>query len=312
MTDPTAKPFRLRSKKLFLTYPRCPIAPEEALRQLAAVVSATGHVVAEEDHADGGKHLHVYLEAELPMQVNGASVLDLVDGSGSTYHGNYQSVRSRSAVLKYVTKDGKYVTNLDVSPTGSNPWKRAREIAASEGLAAALSSLEEEPKTARDLCLNGDRIAKNLSSMGRKKLRIEHDLSTFGWTEPWDGKTHTLLIYGATNLGKTALAKALLPDALLIRHLDKLRDYASGLYTGIIFDDMAFGHLHREAQIAILDRGEDTQVHVRYSVAEIPAGTPCIVTTNRQPGGVFTTEDPAIARRLYVVHMKGVGQYFKQ
>jgi len=312
MTDPTVKRFRLRSKKLFLTYPRCPLTMEEALTQLSAVVSATGHVVAEEDHADGGKHLHVYLEAETPMAVDSASALDLKSGDGSTYHGNYQSVRSRSAVLKYVTKDGKFVTNLDVSPAASNPWKRAREIASSEGLAAALSSLEEEPKTARDLCMNGDRIAKNLASMSRKKLRIEHDLSTFGWTEPWDGRTHTLLIYGATNLGKTALAKALLPDGLLIRHLDKLRDYSSGQYTGIIFDDMAFGHLHREAQIAILDRGEDTQVHVRYAVAEIPAGTPVIVTTNRMPGGVFAMDDPAIARRLYVVHMKGVGQYFKQ
>lgn len=307
-----AQRFRLRSKKLFLTYPQCTVDPSEALRQLSAAVSATGHVIAREKHADGNSHLHVYLEADNPMEVNSSDALDLTDSTGTKYHGNYQSVRSRSAVLKYVTKDGEFITNLDLAPSSISPWKRARDAATNDGLSAAIAILEEDPKASRDLCINGDRILKNLASLQSKKLKITYDLSTFGWTEPWDGKTHTLLIYGGTNLGKTSLAKALLPDALLTRHLDKLREYDPVRYTGIILDDMSFSHLHREAQIALVDRHEDTQIHVRYSVAEIPAGTPVIITTNSQPGAILRMEDPAIARRVYVVHMKGIGQFFKQ
>lgn len=306
-----AQRFRLRSKKLFLTYPQCTVDPSEALRQLSARVSATGHVIAREKHADGHFHLHVYLEAEETMVVNSAEELDLT-ADGTTYHGNYQAVRSSSAVKKYVTKDGEFITNLDLTPSSISPWKRARDAAASDGISAAIAILEEDSKASRDLCINGDRIIKNLASLSSKKLKITYDLSTFGWTEPWDGKTHTLVIYGGTNLGKTSLAKALLPDALLTRHLDKLRDYSPGRYTGIILDDMSFKHLHREAQIALVDRHEDTQVHVRYAVAEIPAETPVIITTNSLPSSILHMDDPAIARRVYVVHMKGIGQFFKQ
>ena len=306
-----AQRFRLRSKKLFLTYPQCTVDPSEALRQLSAVVSATGHVIAREKHADGNSHLHVYLEAAETMVINAAEDLDLtVDGT--TYHGNYQAVRSSSAVKKYVTKDGDFITNLNLEPSTISPWKRARDAATSDGLSAAIAILEECPKASRDLCINGDRIIKNLASLSSKKLKITYDLSTFGWTEPWDGKTHTLVIYGGTNLGKTSLAKALLPDALLTRHLDKLREYDGTRYTGIILDDMSFKHLHREAQIALVDRHEDTQVHVRYAVAEIPAGTPVIITTNSLPSSILHMDDAAIARRCYVVHMKGIGQFFKQ
>lgn len=308
-----AKQFRLRSKKLFLTFPKCPLSLESAKEQLlskSALVSVTGHVIAQEKHADDTLHLHVYLEAEEPLSVGSATALDLTGEDGTNYHGNYQSVRSRSRVLKYVTKDGQYLTNLgDLVPSTTNPWKRARELAASEGLAAAINFLEEEPKTSRDLCMNGDRILKNLSTLSTKRLKIIYDLSTFGWNVPWDSSGTTLLLYGATNLGKTALAKALLPEGLLIRHIDKLRDYSSGAYKGIIMDDMAFSHLHQEAQIALLDRGEDTQVHVRYSVAEIPAETPVIITTNRMPFEVFTIANGAIRRRLTIVLVQGVGKY---
>lgn len=308
--------FRLRSKKLFLTYPKCPISPTRALEILLAIpatASATGHVIATEKHADGTDHLHAYLEASEPMLISSAHELDLATEDGTTYHGNYQAVRSSNRVKRYVTKEGNYVTNLELSSsaTSENPWSKALELAKTEGTAEAISYLESESKTARDMCINGDRILKNLGGRMPKRLKISYELPSFGWNITWASEpaTTTLLLYGATNLGKTALAKALLPDALLVRHLDKLRDYAGGKYKGIILDDMAFLHLHDEAQIALLDRDEDTQVHVRYTVAEIPAGTPVICTSNRYPGEVFNTTKGAIRRRLTIVHVSGIGNY---
>lgn len=312
---PNGPRFRLRSKKLFLTYPKCPISPQRALGVLLglpATASATGHVIAQEKHADGTDHLHVYLEASEPMVISSAQELDLTE-DGKSYHGNYQAVRSSNRVKRYVTKDGNYVTNLELSSsaTGENPWSKALELAKTEGTAEAISYLESESKTARDMCINGDRILKNLGGRMPKRLKITYELPSFGWNITWasDPATTTLLLYGATNLGKTALAKAILPEALLVRHLDKLREYSNGKYKGIILDDMAFLHLHDEAQIALLDRDEDTQVHVRYTVAEIPAGTPVICTSNRYPGEVFNTTKGAIRRRLTIVHVSAIGQY---
>lgn len=72
---------------------------------------------------------------------------------------------------------------------------------------------------------------------------------------------------------------------------------------GVIFDDMNFKHLHREAQLAIIDVYDDTDIHIRYSVAHLPEGTPRILTTNLHPSDVFLTSDPAIKRRLQVIEV---------
>ena len=141
--------FRLRSKKFFLTYPKCPITPEEALPLLSAIVSADGHIIAQEKHADDSLHLHVYLEAAETMTVNGSTTLDL-EKDGVRYHGNYQSVRSRNRVMNYVKKEGNFITNIpDLSTsTATNVWTEALILATTEGPKRALELLESDPKSA--------------------------------------------------------------------------------------------------------------------------------------------------------------------
>jgi len=74
----------------------------------------------------------------------------------------------------------------------------------------------------------------------------------------------------------------------------------------VIIDDMSFGQLHREARLSICDVYDDTDIHIRYSVAHLPAGTPRILTTNdtaRDVMGMKEKLDPAIVRRLQVVEV---------
>lgn len=66
---------------------------------------------------------------------------------------------------------------------------------------------------------------------------------------------------------------------------------------------MAFTHLHREAQLALVDVYDDTDIHVRYSVAHLPANTPRIITSNRGITEIVMADDPAIRRRIQVVSM---------
>lgn len=306
--------WRLRTKQLFLTYPQCPVTPETALALLQARIPQLSEwIIAQETHQDGGKHLHAWLKCTTPYETCNPKELDL-----EQHHGNYQAARSPKAVATYVVKDGLYVTNLDASAlekllgsikSVSEVWSEARTIAKDAGWRAAEEILEKNPKTCRDLCLYGDRLAKNLNGLKRRRIVVSYQLASFGWTIAWDPTTKTLILHGLTNTGKTALAKALLPRALMTSHLDLLREFDAEEYDGIILDDMSFKHLHREAQLALVDRYEDRQIHIRYTIANIPAGTPLIITTNASPDDVVSIYDAAIRRRLTIVRVLAVGNY---
>lgn len=139
---------------------------------------------------------------------------------------------------------------------------------------------------------------------------MRHAASAFTFPiESWTAATKTLLLYGATNVGKTSLAKALLPRALIVSHMDHLKQYEKGANYGIIYDDMSFAHIPREAQLHLVDRGEDRQIQIRYYIACIPRETPVIITTNKEPREILLTEDPAIARRILAVRMVSPTEY---
>lgn len=121
----------------------------------------------------------------------------------------------------------------------------------------------------------------------------------------WDvGEFQTLILWGASGIGKTEFAKYLLPNALFVTHLDDLRGFNPETYEGIIFDDMSFVHIHREAQIHLVDYDNPRSIHIRYGTANIPAGTKKIFLTNNHGGHCVSIEDPAIRRRVAIMHLE--------
>lgn len=114
---------------------------------------------------------------------------------------------------------------------------------------------------------------------------------------PWDwNKSH--ILWGGAGIGKTSFARAVLPKALMVSHMDDLSIYDASVHDGIIFDDMSFLHLHREAQIHLVDVEEGRSIHIRYRTAWIPENTKKIFTTNTYQGAIFMIQDSAIQRRL--------------
>lgn len=230
------------------------------------------------------------------MNFKNPKCLDLCSESGPIYHGNYRSCRSTDAVKQYCTKEGTFLTNLDPSTLlKKNVWLEARTLARETSLTAAISHLEGTPQGAMQLTLNGDRILRNLQVLTKKPLRVDHPLTSFS-VPTWD-RTKTLILTGPTNAGKTALAKALLPNALFISHIDGLKNFST-LYDGIIMDDMTFTHYPRESQIHLVDTAEEREIHCRHTNGRIPADVPRIITTNRNPSAVLFVDDPAIKRRI--------------
>lgn len=122
----------------------------------------------------------------------------------------------------------------------------------------------------------------------------------FPWPYPED--IRSIVLSGSSGIGKTCFAKFLLPSALFLSHMDSLGQYDPSTHHGIVFDDMCFTHLHREAQIHLLDFDEPRSIHIRYDVARIPAGTPKIFTTNRD--AIFLEHEPAINRRVRYIFLK--------
>lgn len=107
-----AKPFRLNTQQLFLTWPQCSVSKEsvEAKAKTFFGKELVQYIIAEEEHKDGNKHLHAYFKLSVKKNFKDAKVFDALTGQ----HGNYQGCRSPNAVLEYVTKEGNYVANFDV------------------------------------------------------------------------------------------------------------------------------------------------------------------------------------------------------
>ena len=122
----------------------------------------------------------------------------------------------------------------------------------------------------------------------------------------WNKNKETLILAGPTGIGKTTLAKALLPTGLLVRHLDKLKELST-LNNGFIIDDVDLKNkLSREETINLFDLDHDTQVNVKHSFVNIPAGTPRIVTTNHFSLDLLVPHDEygAIKRRVKFIYYK--------
>lgn len=160
MTPPAA--FRLQSRAVFLTYPRCPLTKEECLEQLQSTFSTWGiqeYIVCEEDHRDGGKHLHAVIKLARKCDVKQATRLDL-SKDGTNYHGNYKPVRDWKAAIEYCQKEGNFIADL-------KPVKKAVNEVYTEALKqpsmpAALAYIKEHAP--RDYCLGFSRIKEALEA----------------------------------------------------------------------------------------------------------------------------------------------------
>lgn len=114
--------------------------------------------------------------------------------------------------------------------------------------------------------------------------------------------TKAVLFWGKSGSGKTQFALAHFKNPLLVRHIDKLKEFSEE-NDGIVFDDMSFKHIPPEAVIHLLDMEEESTVHCRYQVGVIPRNVPRIFTHNTEyPFYTLSTIDKeqraAIDRRL--------------
>lgn len=323
--SPSSRGYRLNSSSLWLTWPQCPLEPEEAHRQLLEICPRmVEHIISQEHHKDQSLHLHAYLKLSKPCNFKRANCLDLREpDSVKVYHGNYQAARDRLHVIRYCLKEKfNHSTSMTeeeiaqiLAPTTTlkpNLYQQVIALAKTGAHLEAVKMLETSPRGARDMLIYGDRIKASLRQLAMKPAPLLYNLleDFKEWkADLWQPATHTLILSGPSNTGKTALAKALLPNSLFVTHTDQLRGYTPGISTGIIFDEGSFKHIPREAQIHVIDVQEDRTVHCRYAPGFLPSGTSRIITTNLAPTEILAWERYEIRRRCFLVLVRGINDY---
>lgn len=155
-------------------------------------------------------------------------------------------------------------------------------------------------------CRNRNSLNIYYSLKNTEEMVVAYGLDSF--PEEWrmvqfNEQNRAMVLWGESGIGKTCFAKALLPKALLVSHMDDLLKFNQKKYDGIIFDDMDFKHHPRTAQIHLLDVDDTRSIHCRYSTAVIPRNTRKIFTTNELNGNIFDLDDKATRRRMVVHHL---------
>lgn len=262
----------------------------EYYRSVVANGLATYCIFGREVGESGTRHLQGYLE--LPKRVRFEQLKALVPRAHvERRRGNAQEAS------EYCRKDGDFEEFGEISK--SRQGKRTDLEAACEAIkdGASMKRLAEEHPAVVV------KYHRGLSTL-RSLLQAPREVLYHGpWRWPAPENFGSLILWGESGLGKTEFAKFLLPKALFVTHLDQLTNYASEEYDGIIFDDMSFTHIHREAQIHLVDFDCSRAIHVRYTVATIPRNTRKIFTTNVIEGNIFL-DDPAINRRITKLNLK--------
>jgi len=155
--------YLLAAKNLFLTYPRDDTDPQQRLEEIVGklIRFETDIRVAQEDHDDGGKHLHVFIHSNTKIQTRDARYFDF-----NGHHPNVQTARSPSAVLDYVSKGGNFFDHGDPQQH-ANKKKSWKDVLKAPNRLAFLEMAQSV--SPRDYVLQHERIL----AFGDKHYRVE-------------------------------------------------------------------------------------------------------------------------------------------
>lgn len=205
--------------------------------------------------------------------------------------------REGDAAFVYCRKEGNILMDVDYRAPGKRSDLERVALAVKAG--EDLRSIANEYTTTYIRYGKGIRDAHRLLTNYETKSHFPR-ASYDSWIK-MEILSHTsLILSGPPGLGKTEWSLAHFEHALLCTHLEDLARITKDT-DGIVFDDMNFTHLHREAQIHIMERRFSHSIHVRYQNVSIPTGMPCIFTTNVADGAIVNIDDPAITRRTIVL-----------
>lgn len=305
---------QVQAKCLLLTWSQAPQLSKELIRaSLEVLGEVESLVVGQEAHLDGGIHFHacVIFRTKIKKSPKSFAILGA--------HPNVRTAnRKMGSLAQSMVNMWNYVLKEDQDPliVGTPPqMKRSRneiyleatEIATNISVDAALDYVRLNAPA--DYVQKMDSISRNLVSHRNKKTRHlvpARPLSEFVHAPNIPEDWRVLFLWGASGMGKTQWAKALLPGATLIRHRNQLQD--ADFSKGVIFDDFDVSHWPPTSVIHLVDWDEVTGTDVKHGYVIIPPHTRKIFTFNKcldewAPTHISNEQFAAVRRRLNVIEI---------
>jgi hypothetical protein len=239
----------------------------------------------------GTKHYHCFLILKKNMRFSG---LKSVCGRA-----NIKWVQYPSAAEAYVRKGGCIVFEEDRRRPGRRSDLDTVAAQVVEGRSLRAIALEH-PSTFIRYNRGINTFRETIQPIS---CNPQYNLGSYQDWEPITNWNRAIILWGDSGIGKTGFALAHFRNPLMVTHMDDMKQFQAEVHDGIVFDDMAFNHLPREAQIHLVDYDFARTIHARYVAARIPARTKKIFTTNVEEGRILNVDDAAIARRVTVIHL---------
>lgn len=314
-----AKTFRMSAKNFILTYSKAHhLERQSVLDQIKCLVVISDYIISEEKHADGSRHIHVQITCERKISVYNENHFDLIDAYGYYIHGNYKTVKhgSKENVIRYIAKDGNYITshdlNSDLSP--ANLKERLLKDSLLYGSDYALKEMiKRDPNQINHLINLKRNLEKYILLMNPPSTMKKEDPypmesfksipSALKWKKEEKKKT-ALVLHGLSGTGKTEYAKSLYPKALFISNKEGLQDLDLNAHEAICYDDFDWPNHNREEILSLIDCSVEKDIDVKYGNVKLHPNIPKMITLNRL-SDLKLHQYPEIKRRLTCIEFKG-------
>lgn len=280
------------------------------------------------ESGDAYAHTHFFLRLKAKINKRGPRCCD-INFNGEVVHPHIKFVRSKdheSQIFWEYHRKGPVVVDGVTCLWQSEKSPQNRTKSGTSALRSAIfkgslldcvEALGLEIRTVADA--NLIRTEKVFSAPSVSNFCLSDFTLQLNWMHFWPNigvhEVCSIFIYGPSGVGKTEFAVAYFNEGegrapLLVRSLDKARDFHPDRYTGIVFDDANISRLSAEERIHLVDAQYEGSCACRYYNGVIPKGTKRIFTSNKSPeefwrAGTFMTEEQfnAIKRRVKIIHV---------
>lgn len=304
-TSPNRVGFRVNSVNFSITWPQSDFDLQEALDMLTSKTSGSARVVeaiiSSELHEDGNPHRHAFVRFNRRVDIRNSRFFDW-----HGRHANVQRTNNVAAWKNYIRKDGTYLAWVEPNQDDDDDTENLYDLARDQGEETFFNNCRRRgiPYAYAARAWNAARSERTTITYAEDphpdlNIVLPEGLATY----EFNTGSKTNVIIGPSGCGKTVTAiRKMNKPLLFVRHMDHLQHFDAHLHKSILFDDMAFTHLHRTSQIHLVDRTMPSALHRRYGTCLVPANTQVTITGNAPP---LNLGDEAIARRCNVVYLDG-------
>lgn len=287
---------RASSSKWLLTWPRCTTPAQTVLDRIRAFKPVKWCVVSRELHADGFPHLHCVVWFASPIRLRRLDWPDAFAGK----HGNYKIATRIRGALKYIVKDGNFVSHgidvdeylADTSSKRGAKWLEAATVLRSGGDLCAVEELDPG-----FFAMNCGKLTEYSDWV--RSARPTHRVGEFS--------VKVLVLWGVTNTGKSHWARTSFPDAYSLPEPKSGVLWMTG-YRGekvLLIDDVDMSKISLRSLLKICDKWpQRVYVHGHTVMADWTT----VIICNNEPPYRWYKDEPAAAlqalnRRLNILQI---------